>query len=192
MLPLGIKCDQGLLRQCFGRRLCIPGVSRNAMSYETVFEITHEAIPLWIPFMFVIWGLFGTIFYLGTRDSEFISKVFFRCFMLLFALLWVVFTSYYFLEQRHYVQAYQNGKYKVVEGPVEHYSWTGKHECFSVRGVEFCHGTANQVGWDPLFRLGPSTWPVSLTREGRPVRVAYSFDHKFPMILRLEIGSNSR
>jgi len=103
----------------------------------------------------------------------------------------VFFTAYYFVNQRHLIQAYQNGKYKAVEGPVEHYSWKGKHECFSVRGVDFCHGTANTVGWDLPLRLGLSTWPVGLLHNGLPARVAY-YDHdEFHTILRLDIGRNA-
>lgn len=161
------------------------------MSYVTVFEITHEAIPLWIPFSFLVFSLFATIFFLGTRDADFVTKLFFRGFILLLIGVCVFFAVLYFVGLKHDLQAYRNGKYKVVEGPVERYSWVAKHECFTVRGVEFCHGTANQVGWDPPLRLGPSSWPVSLTPEGRPVRVAYSGD-QYPRIFRLDVGSNSR
>lgn len=158
------------------------------MSHVTVFEITNESLPLWIPFFPVIFGLFAAILFLLTRgDSDFFSKLV-RYFMLLFACLWVIVVLYHVRNRKHYVQAYQDGKYSLVEGPVEHYSWVGKHECFSVRGVEFCHGTANLVGWNPPFRLGPSTWPVGLTHEGLPVRVAYSEDDGFHTILRLDIG----
>lgn len=154
------------------------------MSYVTVFEITREAIPLWIPLSFLIFGLFATIGLLD-RNLVFVS------FALLLVFVCAVFAAYYFHGRRHDLQAYRNGKYKVVEGPVEHYSLKGKTECFSVRGVEFCHGTANQVGWDPPLRLGPSTWPVGLAGDGLPVRVAY-FDEliegsSLPRILRLEI-----
>jgi hypothetical protein len=102
--------------------------------------------------------------------------------MFLFACLWMVLLAYTLLNRRRYVQAYRNGKYGVVEGPVEHYSWKGKTECFSVRGVEFCRGTGNP---DQL------AWPVGLTREGLPVRIAYS-EAVHPKILRLDIGRNSR
>src|SRR5262252_8787806 len=156
------------------------------MSYVTVFEITHEAIPLWVPLSFLIFGLFAAIFLLLTRDLGCITKII-RYSVFLFACLWVVFVAYSFHYQKRIVQAYQNGKYKVVEGPVEHYSSTGKTECFSVRGVEFCHGIANPLGWNPPLRLGPATWPVGLTRDGLPVRIAYS-DDEYPMILRLDIG----
>jgi len=163
------------------------------MSYVTVFEITRESIPLWLPFSFLIFGLIGTIIVLDTRNLGPITK-FIRYVMLFFACLWLAFVAYYFFDRRHYVQAYQNGKYSLVEGPVEHYSWKGKTECFSLRDLEFCHGTANQFGWDPPFRLGSSTWPVGLIREGVPVRVAYLDNQppQSPHILRLEIGSNSR
>ena len=166
----------------------------DTMPYVTLFEITQESLPLWIPFFPVIFGLFGAIFFLLTRGvSDSFSKLV-RYFMLLFACLWVIVVVYHVRNRRHYVQAYQNGKYSLVEGPVEHYSWKGKTECFSLRGVEFCHGTANQVGWQPPLRLGPSSWPVGLIRQGLPVRVAYSDDQppQSPLILRLEIGSNSR
>lgn len=163
------------------------------MSYVTVFEITHEAIPLWFPFAFLFFSLWGTIIFSQTRNLGPVTKVA-RGVVFLVACLWVVGAASYFLHRRYDVQAYRNGKYKVVEGPVEHYEWQGKHECFTVHGVKFCHGTANQVGRDPPLRLGPSTWPVSLIREGLPVRIAYSDDKppQSPQILRLEIGLNSR
>jgi len=156
------------------------------VSYVTVFEVTRESIPLWIPVLFLFFSLLGAIFYLGTRDSGF-AKWVFMPFVLLFACIWLAATSYYFLGRRHDLRAYQNGKYKLVEGPVEHYSWKGKTECFSVRGVEFCHGTANIVGWDPPLRFGPSTWPVGFIHDGLPVRVAYSGD-PYLKILRLDIS----
>jgi hypothetical protein len=149
------------------------------MSYVTVFEITHQSIPLWFPFSFVIFGLLGTILFLLTWRVGLVTKGP-RYVLLLLACLWVVSTAYYFLDRRHYVQAYRNGEYSVVEGAVEHYSWRGKTECFSVRGREFCRGTANQIDW-----------PVALTHEGVLVRVAYSSE-KYPRILRLDIGLNAR
>jgi hypothetical protein len=79
------------------------GLVGEAMSYVTVFEITHESIPLWFPFSFLIFGLFGAVFFLPTRDLVFITKVV-RYFMLLFAGLWVVFAAYYFLARRHTIQ----------------------------------------------------------------------------------------
>jgi hypothetical protein len=161
------------------------------MPYITLFEITHEAIPLWIPFFPVIFGLFAVIFFLGTRDNPAAIKWFFRGFILLFPCVLSVFAAYYFVDQRRYVQAYQQGNYAVVEGPVEHYSWIGKHECFTVRDVEFCHGTANIVGWEPLFRFAPSTWPVGLAHEGLLVRVAYS-PGEYPKMLRLDVAHNVR
>lgn len=163
----------------------------DAMSYVTVFEITHEAISLFIPLSFVVFGLLGPNFILLTRELPFIRTVV-RLSVFLFACLWVVFVAYTFRSRSRLARAYQSGKYKVVEGPVEHYSWTGKTECFSVRGVEFCHGTANQVGWDPPLRLGPATWPVGITRESLPVRVAYCDEDNFHILLRLEMGRSSR
>jgi hypothetical protein len=157
------------------------------MSYVTVFEITHEAIPLWFPVAFLLFGVVAAILLLDSRGLGF-PLVF------LLALLWGVPAAYTFHARTHERQLYRNGKYKVVEGPVEHYSLEAKHECFSVRGVEFCHGTANQVGWVPPLRLGPSTWPVGLfsTSEGLPVRVAYYDDGQYHVLLRLDIGRNSR
>ena len=153
------------------------------MSYVTVFEITHETFPneWWLPFLFfaVIFGLIGTVILMGSRGLGLITT-FFRSFVLFFVSLWLVLFSYNFLGRRHDVQAYENGRFAVVEGPVEHYSWKGKTECFSVRGVEFCRGTANRLGW-----------PVGLAREGLPVRIAYR-DDEYRKILRLEIGRNSR
>ena len=161
------------------------------MSYVTVFEITREAIPLWIPFGFLIFGLFCVIFFLGTRHDFGCTKWFFRGFILLLSCVLVFFAAYYFVNQKHYVQAYRDGKYKAVEGPVEHYSRVGKHECFSLRGVEFCHGTANIAGWYPPLRVGPTTWPIGLMGEDLPVRVVYT-DEQYPKILRLDVGRNSR
>jgi hypothetical protein len=105
-----------------------------------------------------------------------------RFVVFLFACLWLALVVYNLLGRRHYVQAYRNGTYRVVEGPVEHYSWKGKTECFSIHAAVFCRGTGNP---DQL------AWPIGLTREGVPVRVAYIGD-KNPRILRLEVGRNSR
>ena len=160
------------------------------MSYITVFEITKEAIPLWFPVSFVFFGVWGTVVLSQTRNLGPTTK-FWRGAVFFFACLWGGAAAYFFLGRRHDLQLYRNGSYKVVEGPVEHYSWKGKTECFRVRGVEFCHGTANQVGWAPPFGLGPASWPVSLTPEGRPVRVSYDDDHEFHVLLRLEVGGNS-
>lgn len=159
-------------------------VAADTMSYVTVFEITHDSSLWWWPLLFgtLIFGLFGTIFYLLMRDLWFITKAI-RYLMLLFACLWVVLVAYKLLDRRRYVQQYQNGRYAVVEGPVEYYSWKGKTECFGVRSVEFCRGTGNP---DQL------AWPIGLTREGLPVRIAYSEIDQFPKILRLDIGRNSR
>ncbi len=78
------------------------------MSNGTVFEVTHQSIPLWIPFSFVIFPLFGAIIHLAKRDSGSSAKGL-RYFMLLFACLWLVSTAYYFIDHRRYIQAYQNG-----------------------------------------------------------------------------------
>jgi hypothetical protein len=165
------------------------------MSYVTVFEITHKAIPLFVPVSLLLFVISATIIVLDTRHRGFPARY---PLILFLACLFVVPPAYSFFDLRHSVQKYRDGKYKVVEGPVEHYVWQGRHECFTVRGIELCHGTGNIFGWDPPFRLGPSTWPVGLTREGLPVRVAYSddplpFEEKaFPFIFRLDVGSKSR
>lgn len=156
------------------------------MSYVTVFEITRQPFPWWIPVLSLIFVLIGTILFLLTRNLGSITKAV-RLLMLLFFCLWAVVIVYTFHERSHYVQVYQDGKYAVVEGPVEDYSWRGKSECFSVRGVKFCRGTGNAVDW-----------PIGLTHNGIPVRVAYLQDKiplealSFPKILRLEIGHTSR
>lgn len=160
------------------------------MSYVTVFEVAHEAVPLWIPFTLVIFSLFAAIFILLTNDTPILRTVVKVC-VFLFACLWAAFVAYTFHHRHLAVKAYQDGEYKVVEGTVHHYSWNGKHECFSVRAIEFCHGTANAIGWDPPLRFGPTTWPVGSMRDGSPVRVAYS-QGEYPRILRLEIARNSR
>ena len=154
------------------------------MSYVTVFEVTHDSSLWWWPLLFLtlVFGLLATIFLLDSRGWGFITKVE-RSLLFLFACLWVVLVAYKLLDRRRYVQAYENGKYAVVEGPVEHYSWKGKTECFSVRGVEFCRGTGNP---DQL------AWPIGYTSERLPVRIAYSEMDHFPKILRLEVGSKSR
>jgi hypothetical protein len=156
----------------------------DAVSYVTVFEITHDSSLWWWPWLFgtVIFGLFATILLLLMRDLFFVTKVV-RSLVFLFVCLWVVLLAYNLLNRRRYVQAYEHGKYEVVEGPVEHYSCEGKTECFSVRGVEFCRGTGNP---------GQLAWPIGLTSEGLPVRIAYSEIDQFPKILRLDIGRNSR
>jgi len=167
------------------------------MSYVTVFEITRQAIPFWFPVSFVFFGVWGTVILSQARSLGPITK-FVKGVVLFVPCLWVALASLYFLDRRHDIQAYRNGKYKVVEGPVERYERQVKHECFTVRGVDFCHSTIDQFGWDPPFRLGPSSWPVGVTREGLPVRVAYSDDPRpfetnaSPLLLRLDIVSNSR
>jgi hypothetical protein len=187
MSPLVItrtKMWLGFLRQPLWSATGARTKGRDAMSYVTVFEITHDSSLWWWPSPIgtLVFGLFATIFLLLMRDLWFITKVL-RSFVFLFACLWVVLLAYKPLDRRRYVQAYENGKYTVVEGPVEHYSWKGKTECFSVRGVEFCRGTGNP---DQL------AWPIGLTSERLPVRIAYSEMNQFPKILRLEIGRNSR
>lgn len=150
------------------------------MSYVTVYEITHEPFPWWIAVHFLVLSLIGAVILLDTRRLGFVTKGV-RYFMLLFACAVVILYSLHFLNHRRYVQAYQNGKYAVAEGPVDQYSWRGKSECFSVRGVRFCRGTAD---W-------PGLWPDGLLREGLPVRIVYA-DNQFPVILRLDIGRSSR
>jgi hypothetical protein len=101
--------------------------------------------------------------------------------MLLFAFVVMIFAAYFLLGRRQIIKAYQNGKCAVVEGPVEHYSWKGKTECFSVRGAEFCHGTAPVLdGFNQS-----SVWHAGLIGKGMPVRVAYYNG----VILRLDIGT---
>jgi hypothetical protein len=153
------------------------------MAYVTVFEITHDSSLWWWPFLFIPLAnaLIAAVILLLTRDLGFVTKVV-RSAVFLYACLLVVLLAYNFRDRRRYVQAYQTGRYAVVEGRVEHYSRKGKTECFSVRGVEFCRGTGNP---DQL------AWPIGLTSEGLPVRIAY-FAGQFPRILRLDIGRNSR
>lgn len=154
------------------------------MSYVTVFEITHDSSLWWWPWVFgtLVFALIGAVNLLLTRNLGFTTKIV-KVFAFLFACLWAAVVAYKLLDRSHYVQAYRNGEFAVVEGPVEHYSWKGKTECFRIRGLEFCRGTGNP---DPL------AWPIGLTREGLPVRVAYSEMHNFPKVLRLEIGRNPR
>lgn len=163
------------------------------MSYATIFEITHQAIPLWIPLSLTAAGLFAIISGLNARKSRFRRNV--AWVMLLFLAVDVLLSAYYFIGKNRTLQAYQTGKYKTVEGPVEHFGWQGDRECFTVRGVEFCHDTGNTFGWDPPFGLALSTWPPRLTHQGMSVRVAYSDDalpfEGAPQILRLDVGSNS-
>lgn len=161
------------------------------MSYITVFEITHRSVPLWFPVAFVLFGLFGTISFLLTRNSS-RDKRLFMSLILFFYCVWFAAAAYYLLNRKHEIEAYRNGKYKVVEGSVDHYSWTGKTECFTVHSIVFCHGTADLAGWDPPWRLGTATWPIGLAREGSRVRVTYVDRVDSHSILRLEIGRNSR
>lgn len=155
------------------------------MSYVTVYEISHESFLLSWRFPFIvfpiIFGLFAAIFLLQTRNLGCVTKLV-RTGVLLFACLWAVFTAYRFHDYGRYVQAYEHGTYNLIEGRVERYSWIGKTECFTVRGVEFCRGTGN---------AGLLGWPIGLTREGLPVRIAYS-DDPFRKILRLEAGRKSQ
>ena len=154
------------------------------MSYFTAFEITRDSSLWWWPWVVgtLIFGLFATIFLLLVRN-EISSKKRLRALVVLFACLWVILVAYKLRERRRYIQAYRDGKYTVVEGRAEHYSWKGKTECFRVRGVEFCRGTGNPE------QLG---WPIGLVSEGLPVRVTYSEMNQFPKILRLDIGRASR
>lgn len=155
------------------------------MSYVTVFEITHQTFPWSLLVFNLVVGLLGTVLFLLTRNLGPIT-VAFRFLMFLFFSLVAVLDAYNFHERRHYVQAYENGKYAVVEGRVEDYSWRGRSECFRVSGVRFCRGTGNEVDW-----------PIGVTLDGVPVRVAYLHEKiplessSFPKILRLEIGRNS-
>ena len=155
------------------------------MPYFTVYEITHESFLLSWRFPFIagslIYGLFAAILLLLTRGLGCVTKIV-RFFLFLFACLWVVLMGYNLRYHARLVQAYEAGKYAVVEGPVEEYSWKGKTECFRVREVKFCRGTGSP---------GLLGWPIGLTREGLPVRVAYS-PGEYPKILRLEIARNSR
>lgn len=153
------------------------------MPYVIAFEITHDASLWWWPWVFgtLIFGLFATIFMLLTRDLGFVSRGV-KLIVILFACLWMALVVYKLKDRGHYIEAYRSGKYAVVEGTVEHYSWKGKTECFDLRGVEFCRGTGNPE------QLG---WPIGLTREGLPVRVAYA-NEEHRKILRLEIGRSSR
>ena len=155
------------------------------MSYVTVYEITHESFLLSWRFPLIAFSLIGsvfaTIFFLLTRGLGLVTKVF-RSLVLLFACLWLALVSYIVRDHNRYVQAYQKGRYALVEGTVEQYSWRGKTECFSVRRVKFCRGTAGP---------GLLGWPIGLTREGLPVRIAYS-DGEYPKILRLQVGRDLR
>src|SRR5262249_29911102 len=116
----------------------------DALQYVTVFEITHQAIMLWFPLSFVLFSMFGVIFVLLARESGSSTKRVWYL-ILLFGSLWTAFCVYYFVDRRNIMQTYREGKYKTIEGTVEHYSRSGKVECFSLRGEEFCHGTANIV-----------------------------------------------
>lgn len=149
-----------------------------------MFEITHDSSLWWWPWVFVplAQGLIATVILLLTRNMGPTTKIV-RLLVFLYACLLMVLVGYNLRIRRHYVEAYRNGEYKVVEGRVEHYSWKGKTECFSVRAVVFCRGTGNP---DQL------AWPIGLTQEGSAVRIAYSDIDSFPKILRLEIGHNSR
>ena len=162
------------------------------MSYVTVFEITRDESLWWWPLLFgtLIFALIATIILLLTQGLSFITMIV-RFVVFLFACLWIILASYPIRYRSRMVQAYRNGNYAVIEGRVEHYSWKGKTECFSVHGVRFCRGTGN-----PVLR-----WPIGFLREDLPVRIAY-FDDKtggeiseaslFPRILRLDVGGNSR
>lgn len=116
------------------------------MSYVTVFEITHDSSLSWWPFLVLPLanGLIGTVILLLTRNLGSTTKLV-RSFVFLYACLLVVLLAYNFRNRSRYVQAYRSGKYAVVEGPVERYSWN----VFSVHDLEFCRGTGNpdQLAW---------------------------------------------
>jgi hypothetical protein len=149
------------------------------MSYVTVFEISQQLIPLWLLLYVLILGLIGTVIFLMTRDLGPVTTVA-RYLMFLFACLLVTLNAYFLLDRRQSIRAYQSGKYVMVEGPIEHYSWRGKTECFRVRGVDFCHGTT-----PVLEGFHQSGWHGGLIGESMPVRVAYYSG----VILRLDIGT---
>jgi hypothetical protein len=157
-------------------------VAGDSVAYVTVFEITHETFPneWWLPFLFfaVIFGVIGTVILMASRGLGAIT-ILLRSFVVLLACVCLVLFAYNLRRRTDDVRAYESGKYKVVEGTVDHYSWRGKTECFGVGGLEFCRGTASRLGW-----------PVGLTREGLAVRIAY-LDDGYLRIVRLEVGRSS-
>jgi hypothetical protein len=114
------------------------------MSYITVYEITRDSVQLWFPvvFIFIALGCIGV--WWEFRNTGGLLKAA-RRFLLLPVCLWLLVFYVYSLGQRPYLQAYKSGNYLSVEGPVEHSSWTGKRECFTVHGAELCHSCVDVV-----------------------------------------------
>src|ERR1700752_1942303 len=105
--------------ECDGRAYRM--LAGDAISYVTMFEITHDSSLWWWPWVFVplAQGLLATVILLLTRNMGPTTKIV-RILVFLYACLLMVLVGYNLRIRRHYVEAYRNGKYKVVEGRVEH------------------------------------------------------------------------
>ena len=174
------------------------------MPYVTVFDITQKPFEWW-------WAAFGLIFVVigavliktGPKlDRNKSGKKFgltfpvdsrlLGWFFVIFASGWtlVAFSSTY-STYREYVQAYQTGRYSVVEGLVEDFHpmpYEGHpSECFRVNRENFCY---SDYVVSPGFNQSASHGgPI---RAGLPVRIAYVEGEGFQEdILRLEIRADS-
>ena len=120
--------------------------------------------------------MIGAVVFLNTRRPG--STLLPRIGVVLLACFGIVFAGLNLYGRTRLLNGYRNGKYAVVEGRIEHHSFTGKTECFDVRPVKFCRGTAQ------------SAWPGAIVHDGQRVRIAYSDEPKpdpYPVILRIEI-----
>ncbi len=170
------------------------------MPYETVFEITHKPFEWWFPAFGLIFLVVGVVFIkFGPKlDRSKNGKSFGLTFAIpprLLGWFFVIFASFWTLvtfgstysSYRELVQAYQTGKYSVVEGIVEDFHPMPKSECFRVEKEEFCY---SDYVVSPAFNQSASHGgPI---RAGLPVRISYYEDENFQAdILRLEIRADS-
>jgi len=152
------------------------------MQYMTVYELTREPFPWWIPAWLVTLAVIGAVILLLTRDLGPITKIV-RIGVALFACFCMVLAYLNLRGRRQLVDAYREGRYAVIEGRVEQHSFSGKTECFHVRAMGFCRGTVQ------------SAWPGAIVHDGEPVRIVYSRAPKadaYPVILRIEAGRDAR
>ena len=174
------------------------------MPYNTVFEITQKPFEWW-------WSAFGLIFVAvgvivilfgphlnpwsswkqkGLRFA--VKPQYVGWFFVIFASSWTLlaFASTY-SSYRESRDAYQRGRYSVVEGFVEDFHpmpYAGHQlECFKVQKERFCY---SDYVVSPTFNQSVSHGGPM--REGLPVRIAYYEDDNFNgHILRLEVRADA-
>jgi hypothetical protein len=183
---------------------------RLSMPYNTVFEITQKPyewrysafglIFVTIGVVFIVWGpqldrltarkWTGLSFWLKPRFA--FKPQYLGWFFVIFASFWTLlaFASTY-SSYRNCRDAYQTGRYSVVEGFVEDFQpmpYTGHQlECFKVQKDRFCY---SDYVVSPAFNQSATHGgPI---RAGLPVRIAYYEDNDSNLlILRLEIRAEN-